>query len=176
MTDASGDLRIGVSNRGERVGESFERDKGGVQESSAWLAALRATAPVLPITAALSTVSTYFTVEEHLETTKRITDHMFGSGTFAVIVGIFAATFAWLAVALFYRRHATAASASRRNYNLLRERLDRLKNRIEHAPPESSESQRSLESNLDRIRNRVLVQASKECQEIEKQLKSAGMP
>ena len=158
------------------TGESLERDKGGVQERGAWLAALRATAPVLPITATLSTVSTYFTVEEHLETTKRITDHMFGSGTFAVIIGIFAATFAWLAVAFFYRRHATAASASRRNYNLLRERLDRLKNRIKHASPESSVSQRSPGSDLDRIRNRILVQASKECQEIEEQLKSAGMP
>lgn len=176
MTDASGDLGIGVSNRGESSGKSFERDKRGVQEPSAWLAALRATTPVLPITAALSTVSTYFTVEQNLATTERITDYVLGSGTFAVIVGIFAATFVWLAVAFFYRRHATAAGASQRNYNLLRERLDRLKNRIEHARLESSESQRDPESDLVRITNKVLLQADKECQEMEEQLKSRGMP
>lgn len=175
VTDASGDLGIGVSNRSKSAGESFGRDKGGVQKPSAWLAALRATAPVLPITASLSTVSTYFTVEENLETTRRTTDYVLGSGTFAVIVGIVAAILAWMAVAFFYRRHANAASASRRNYNLLRERLDRLKSRVEHARSESSESQRSPESDLDTIKNKILDQASKECQVIEEQLESRGM-
>jgi len=46
------------------------------------------------------------------------------SGASGVIASIVITIALWFTVALLYRRYTSAASASRRNYNLLREKLN----------------------------------------------------
>lgn len=157
--------------------ENPEQNNKGIKGTNTWLAALRVTAPVVPIIAALGTALIYFALTENFGRIEAFTYYTFGNGGFAVTVGILAAIFTWIVVAFCYRRYTAADSASRRNYNLLREKLDRLRNRIEHASPDGYELQEGSESGIDRaIRDKVHKQALMECEEIEKKLKSKGMP
>jgi len=53
-----------------------------------------------------------------------------------VISGFLAPSLIWLVVAFFYRGHAAASRANVRNCNLLRQRLNRLENRIRYVCPD----------------------------------------
>src|SRR5215216_7049798 len=103
----------------------------GHRRDNTYLAALRATAPLVPITAVLMTVSIYFAFKEAYSEQLWI-----GHRASAVIGGFLAPSLIWLVVAFFYRGHTAANRANLRNYNLLRQRLNRLENRIRHLCPD----------------------------------------
>ena len=129
-------------------------------------AARRATMFLLPLVALFSTVLLQLVIEQ-IFPGKR-SDY---SGDLAVLAGIVVAVCAWLLCARYYRRYATAAGASRRNYNGLRERLDQLQNRVAHYAPANEPR-----AGIPGVRHQAHAYAQKQCEKIEEGLRGRGTP
>jgi uncharacterized BrkB/YihY/UPF0761 family membrane protein len=123
--------------------ENSKRNADSLKDANVYLAALRATAPLAAVLALALTVSVYVLLGETgiSEKIEEIHGYAGAFGAFTVILGFAATVFIWLVVALFGQRYTAADSANRRNYNLLREKLHRLRSRIDHSCPNSSGSQ-----------------------------------
>lgn len=141
-----------------------------VPEEDAGVAALKATMYLLPLTALGATVLLHLVFEETYGANAPF------AGDLAVLGGLAAALCIWLAAASYYRRYATAANASRRNYNGLRERLNQLQIRVKYAYPKGYESSKELPTEILRARQQALAYATEQCKEIDKGLKSKGTP
>lgn len=146
-------------------------------KANTYLAALRATAPLVPITAVLITVSIYFAFKDVSERLGYEPPSVIDRAS-TVIGGFLATSLIWLVVAYFYRGHTAADRANLRNYNLLCQRLDRLENRIRHVCPRGSELREEPANGIDNTtRNKACEHAIRECSEIRERLdKSRGMP
>lgn len=108
--------------------------EGSASLYSKFWAALRATVPIAPFTAVGVTIFAYtgaYKLPDKLPAL--LVDNS------AVVVGFLAAVLVWVILAIFYSPYTGADSVSRRNYNLLRERLDRLNVRLKHARPKGYE-------------------------------------
>jgi len=136
------------------------------REDDVKIAALRATMFLLPLVALSSTVLLHLVLEEVL--TKKYGDF---TGDLAVLSGAIAAIGAWWALARYYRRYATATSASRRNYNGLRERLSQLQNRVCHYDPANA-----AETGFPEVRLQAHAYAGEQCEQIEEGLEGRGTP
>jgi hypothetical protein len=148
-------------------------------DANVYLAALRATLPLPAILAVVVTVFLYVLLGETGIPGKIQVNEVYAGafGAFTVTLGLGATIFIWLVVSYYCKPYTAADSANRLNYNLLRENLDLLRSRIAHSCPDSSGSEEQITNTLDReIRNRACGIASRECNEIEKGLKSRGMP
>jgi hypothetical protein len=149
--------------------EVIEVHKGDVcaeQIDDVNIAARRETMFLLPLAALTSTVLTHLILDETYPK-----DYTYFSGDLAVLIGVLVATFIWWEFAHYYRRYTTAASASRRNYNGLRERLDQLQNRVDHF----GQGERAT-TGIPDVRQQAHAYAQEQCTEIEKALKSRGTP
>lgn len=135
------------------------------------IAAFRATMFVLPLTALTSTVLLQLVFEKILPERHR---EEF-SGDLAVVAGVVLAVGVWGLIARYYRRYATAASASRRNYNGLRERLSHLQSRVRHFDP-THENQTGTPAPRRRVRLQAHAYAKEQCSEIEEGLRGRGTP
>lgn len=166
-------------NNGTQDTETSNRNVDGAN-ANVYLAALRATAPLAPVLAVALTVLVYVAlgetgISEKIEGIKDYAAPFLGAS--AVFFGFVAAIFIWLIIALFSRRYTAADAANRRNYNMLREKLNRLRSRLDYACPESFESQGDPTNPIGEIlRNKACDIASREWSEIEIGLKSRGMP
>jgi hypothetical protein len=134
-----------------------------------YLAALRTTVAIVPITVALVTVGAYFAFER--------------MGAHAVTIGASVALLTWLVVALFTRNCVTPNSADSRNYHLIREKLDRLENRTKCLCEESQNmANTNGKESINNVgingttRTIVCKQVLQECREIRRILNSVGMP
>ena len=142
------------------------------QENSVQIAALRATKFTLPVAAISFTILLYVVgVEVYRGPHARLV------GDLAVLVGMIGAISVWWVFALVFRRYTSAASANRRNYNGLRERLSQLQTRLKYARPEGRVSQHnSGNDTYSAMQNRAFADALEQCKEIERKLDSKGMP
>src|SRR5215208_2280686 len=172
-----------VDNQAQHNNE--EPGNGRVQEDSVFLAALRATAPSAAIAAVGFTVLVYLVIVNILDRSPKIwkleiADYNAFSGDLAVVVGFLAAVIVWLASALWYTRCTSAHCASRRNYNMINERLDQLSIQVRtlsddgYGPREQSEDSGSVM--LRNVRSHALEQAKHQCDQIRTLLTSKGMP
>lgn len=163
------------SNDGEVV-QGRGRQAAGTREGAAPLvddvdiAARRATMFVLPLAALTLTVLLQLVLENVFPR-----EYESFSGDLAVVAGVFFALYMWRRSARHYRRYVTAASASRRNYNGLRERLGQLQNRIHHFDP-TRESQIGVPAVRRRVRLHAHAYAREQCEKIEEGLKGRGSP
>jgi hypothetical protein len=140
-------------------------------EDRALLAALRATAPLAPLAAVSATTSIFLIFGGVSQVDAVVSD------VFAFIFGFVATVLIWLVLALFYRPYTSAASASRRTYNSLRERLSHLQNRLRYDHPEGYGPQDEPEDSIYRVvRRQAHAYAEEQCIEIKRALKSRGMP
>ena len=163
------------SHDGEDV-QSPGRQAAGAPEDAAALAddvniaARRATMFVLPLTALTSTVLLQLVLENVFPP-----EHADFSGDLAVVVGVLVALYLWRRSARYYRRYVTAASASRRNYNGLRERVSQLRNRIHHFDP-TRENQTGVPAVRRQVRLYAHAYAREQCEKIEEGLRGRGTP
>ncbi|MDP8900637.1 MAG: hypothetical protein M3N33_05715 [Actinomycetota bacterium] len=134
------------------------------------IAARRATMFVLPLTALTSTVLLQLVLENVFPQ-----EYADFSGDLAVVVGVLLAVFVWRWSARFYRRYVTAASASRRNYNGLRERLSQLQHRVHHFDPRR-ENQTGVPAARRQVRLNAHAYAREQCERIEEGLRGRGTP
>lgn len=170
-----------IRDRSASEAENLARCKespreGGPREGSSYFAALRATALLVPVVAVLGTLSAYVVSGGAPGSCCGIFgSYPIAAGAFAVISGTSAAVFVWLVVALPLRRFTSAASVNRRAYNLLRERLCRLENRVEHTHLEASEPQEEIENGIHGISRYIArEQVTRECEAIKRGLESGG--
>ena len=157
--------------------EAVRQQDKGVREDNVYLAALRATALVLPIAATLCTIL----ARAALEGSDRfglLQDSTIAVNLSALLVGSIAAIFTWLTVALFYRRYTSARNSSPRNYNMLSNKLRQLKIRAAHVCTDGVDSQEEVEDgSVDKAtREAVCKLVPRECEEVESGLNGAGMP
>jgi hypothetical protein len=137
------------------------------------------------------TVIAYLDVVNILDRSPRIAGHEISdydvsSGDAAVVVGLLAALVLWLILGLFFRRYASARCASRRNYNLLLEKVDRLSSRVKilednYSVLDGYGSEERLPADpasgmLKAVRTQALAQAKHEVEEIRRGLTGKGMP
>ena len=140
-------------------------------EEDAGVAALKATMYLLPLTALGATVLLHLVFEQAYGASARF------AGDLAVLGGLVVALCIWWASARYYRRNATAANASRRNYNGLRERLSQLQIRVKIArPKEHTSGKEATADDILRTRHQAYALALEQCKEIDKGLKSQGTP
>jgi hypothetical protein len=164
--------------------EKAETNHEDMVQDRVYLAALRATAPLFPVVAVVNTVVGYLWISEYRRLLPLSTAFESFAGGFVVIVGILVAIFTWLVVAFFYRVNTSADHANPRNYDLLRQNLARLNVRLEHAHLEEghesakpSDATMSSMDDLNRvIRQRAYSDAVFEYKEIDRGLRSSGMP
>jgi hypothetical protein len=163
------------SHDGEDV-QSLRRQTAVAPEDAAALeddvniAARRATMFVLPLTALTSTVLLQLVLENVFPP-----DYTDFSGDLAVVLGVLFAVYMWRRSARFYRRYVTAASASRRNYNGLRERVSQLRNRVRHFDP-TRENQTGVPAARRQVRLHAHAYAREQCEKIEAGLRGRGTP
>ena len=148
---------------------------------SVYLAALRATAPVASLAAVGLTVVAYLTSGGIFDPPPDVRNKFLFSDDAAIVIGLLAALLIWTVVALGYWGHTSARYANRRNYNLLREKLDRLETRIgivsAHRLEEDEWSDdRPGRSTLRVVRAKALELARRECEKIGEGLDGRGMP
>lgn len=159
---------------------------------SVYLAALRKTAPAAAISAVGFTVVIYLVfanilaLKEAFQPLPIAANYKTFSGDVAVVLGLVIALVLWLVLGYFYEGSTSARCANRRNYNLLLEKLHRLKTRIKavkrngygpngYGPIERADD--DPESGVLRaVRRQALALAEHECAEIEKALSTRGMP
>ena len=140
-------------------------------EEDAGVAALKATMYLLPLTALGATVLLHLVFEERYGANAHF------AGDLSVLGGLAAALLVWWASARYYRRYATAANASQRNYNGLRERLSQLQIRVKNSRPHGQEAGENITADdILRTRRQAYAQAVEQCKEIHKGLKSRGTP
>ena len=163
------------SQEGEDVRNTGTRATGATEDAGELandvkIAARRATMFVLPLTALTSTVPLQLVLEDSFP-------ESYGgfSGDLAVVLGVLFAVYVWRRSARFYRRYVTAASASRRNYNGLRERVNQLRNRVHHFDP-THESQTGVPAARRRVRLNAHAYAREQCEKIEEGLEGRGTP
>jgi len=148
---------------------SHLQERPPVPENDAPVAARNATIFVLPLAALISTVLLHLIFEE-----------VYGGayeefiGDVAVLVGLILAVFIWLGFARYYQRFTTAASASRRNYNGLRERLSQLQNRTKYAGPRGYEQGEKSQPGILAGRQQAKAYAEEQCKEIREGLERQG--
>jgi hypothetical protein len=177
------------SKGGFTMGYRFRKQSGdigkpkpsseGPERTSIFLSALRTTAPTVFSIAVGFTVLGYLALARNGEDSVTIGYVTVPPGTGAVVFGLLAAILFWVVLAALYRPYTAADCASRRNYNLLREKLDRLEIRLKHAmlrgygPQEVSEPDNGA---LKTTRKQAFEQAKQECRKIRRGLESSGMP
>jgi hypothetical protein len=167
-----------VKDREESNTRNTTRNERGREEADVWLAALRATAPLVPVTAVVLTVfaHVFFGVME----AQKIWEtrwYAVALGAVAVVSGVAGALIVWLVFASLGKRYTAAKSANLRNYNLLREKLSRLETRTEHARRMISGAHDGhANGNGEAVRNRAYELAVHECEEIKRGLNGRGMP
>src|SRR5215203_6551258 len=107
------------SRNGHPIAEDTSAPQEGpaAPEDDVNIAALKATMFLLPLAALTSPILIHLVLDETYPT-----EYTEFSGDLAVLIGVFLATCIWWEFAHYYRRYTTAANASRRNFNGLRER------------------------------------------------------
>ena len=152
--------------RGASTKVTSPRADGAARKDDVAIAALRATMFLLPLAALCSTVLLRLVLEEAYPQ-----EHEHSLGDLAVLLGVAVALCVWWVFARYYRRYTTAASASRRNYNGLQERLSQLTNRVGHYGPGEE-----TEHGIPDVRDQAHAYAEEQCAKIEEALAGRGTP
>lgn len=156
-----------------RVEQAEHAERPSNKGQHVYAAALRATMFSVPVTAIGVTVVAYLIYAKRYAGEQTLPIF---AGAQAVAIGVLSAFLIWLLFGYLYKRYTSAANASRRNYHSLRERLDQLRNRVQHANPLGYGAEQEYESGLClAIRESAYARAEKECEIIARGLDSAGI-
>jgi hypothetical protein len=170
-----------LSSAREQAAESSEHlMPERAQYDSVYLASLKATAPLAPITALVSTVFIYILIPNAPEEVDLSTTYGLLSGPAALACGVLATVLIWLVLAALYSRYTTAAAANPYYYSQLREKYTDLSNRVRSARSKLERPQETTDEDQDRaldvIRSLALNQAGRQVEEIYNGLRIRGMP